>query len=152
MSTPDPPSSPARATPPRTPEQSELERRAVKAELAVLEARCGVRFAQNDVYLNVAGGLRVTETGADLAVAAALISSVTGRPAPQRTVFFGEVALSAELRQVAKAEARLKEAAKLGFNNAVMPCPRKSTGKIAGIAMAQTSTLGELIEIMGGIN
>ena len=62
------------------------------------------------------------------------------------------MALSAELRQVAKAEARLKESAKLGFDNAVMPRPRKSIGKIAGIAMAQPSTLAELIEIMGGIN
>ena len=119
---------------------------------AVLEARCGVPLSGRDIFLNVAGGLKIFEPAADLAVAAALISSVTGRPAPQRTVFFGEVALSAELRQVAKAEARLKESAKLGFDNAVMPRPRKSTGKIAGIAMAQPSTLAELIEIMGGIN
>jgi DNA repair protein RadA/Sms len=119
---------------------------------AVLEARCGVPLSGRDIFLNVAGGLKIFEPAADLAVAAALISSVTGRPAPQRTVFFGEVALSAELRQVAKAEARLKESAKLGFDNAVMPRPRKSSGKIAGIAMAQPSTLAELIEIMGGIN
>lgn len=88
---------------------------------AVLEARCGVPLSGRDIFLNVAGGLKIHETAADLAVAAALISSVTGRPAPKRTVFFGEVALSAELRQVAQAEARLKEAAKLGFDNAVMP-------------------------------
>ena len=119
---------------------------------AVLEARCGVPLSGRDIFLNVAGGLKIHETAADLAVAAALISSVTGRPAPKRTVFFGEVALSAELRQVAKAEARLKESAKLGFDNAVMPCPRKSPGKIAGIAMAQPTNLGELIELMGGIN
>ncbi|MFL2845874.1 MAG: DNA repair protein RadA [Candidatus Puniceispirillaceae bacterium] len=119
---------------------------------AVLEARCGVPLSGRDIFLNVAGGLKIQETAADLAVAAALISSVTSRPAPKRTVFFGEVALSAELRQVANAEARLKESAKLGFDNAVMPCPRKSTGKITGIAIAQPSTLAELIEIMGGIN
>ena len=76
---------------------------------AVLEARCGVPLSGRDIFLNVAGGLKIFEPAADLAVAAALISSVTGRPAPQRTVFFGEVALSAELRQVAKAEARLKD-------------------------------------------
>ena len=119
---------------------------------AVLEARCGVPLSGRDIFLNVAGGLKIYETAADLAVAAALISSVTGRPAPKRTVFFGEVALSAELRQVAQAEARLKEAAKLGFENAVMPRPRKSIGKTTGIAMAQPTTLAELIEIMGGIN
>ena len=120
--------------------------------IAVLEARCGVPLSGRDIFLNVAGGLKIHETAADLAVAAALISSVTGRPAPKRTVFFGEVALSAELRQVANAEARLKESAKLGFDNAVMPCPRNSTGKIAGIAMTQPNTLAELIEILGGIN
>ena len=119
---------------------------------AVLEARCGVPLSGRDIFLNVAGGLKIYETAADLAVAAALISSVTGRPAPKRTVFFGEVALSAELRQVAQAEARLKEAAKVGFENAVMPRPRKSIGKTTGIAMAQPTTLAELIEIMGGIN
>ncbi len=119
---------------------------------AVLEARCGIPLSGRDIFLNVAGGMKIHETAADLAVAAALISSVSGSPAPQRTVFFGEVALSAELRQVAQVEARLKEAAKLGFENAVMPRPRKPGGKIAGIAMNQPTTLGELIEIMGGIN
>ena len=119
---------------------------------AVLEARCGVPLSGRDIFLNVAGGLKIHETAADLAVAAALISSVTGHPAPKRTVFFGEVALSAELRQVAQAEARLKEAAKLGFENAVMPRPRKSIGKTTGISMVQPTTLAELIEIMGGIS
>jgi len=119
---------------------------------AVLEARCGVPLSGRDIFLNVAGGLKIYETAADLAVAAALISSVTGCPAPKRTVFFGEVALSAELRQVAQAEARLKEAAKLGFDNAVMPRPRKSIGATTGISMAQPTTLAELIEIMGGIS
>ena len=119
---------------------------------AVLEARCGVPLSGRDIFLNVAGGLKIYETAADLAVAAALISSVTDRPAPKRTVFFGEVALSAELRQVAQAEARLKEAAKLGFENSVMPRQRKSIGKTAGISMTQPTTLAELIEIMGGIS
>lgn len=119
---------------------------------AVLEARCGVPLSGRDIFLNVAGGLKISETAADLAVAAALISSVTGRPAPQRTVFFGEVALSAELRQVAQAEPRLKEAAKLGFDNAIMPRPRKKLAMPTGINVAQPSTLAELIDIMGGID
>ena len=104
-----------------------------------------------DIFLNVAGGLKISETAADLAVAAALLSSVSGRPAPPRSVFFGEVALSAELRQVAQAEARLKEAAKLGFDMAVMPKPRKKLGAPSGLSIAQPSTLAELIEIMGGV-
>ena len=104
-----------------------------------------------DIFLNVAGGLKISETAADLAVAAALLSSVTGRPAPARSVFFGEVALSAELRQVAQADARLKEAAKLGFDMAVMPRPRKNAAAPKGLNLAQPSTLAELIEIMGGV-
>ena len=119
---------------------------------AVLEARCGVPLSGRDIFLNVAGGLKISETAADLAVAAALISSVTGRAAPKRTVFFGEVALSAELRQVAQAEARLKEAAKLGFDNAMMPRPRKKLSGPSSISVAQPSTLAELIEIMGGLS
>ena len=119
---------------------------------AVLEARCGVPLSGRDIFLNVAGGLKIHETAADLAVAAALISSVTGRPAPKRTVFFGEVALSAELRQVAQSDARLKEAAKLGFDNAVMPRPRKASAKHAEISLSQPPTLADLIDIMGGMN
>jgi len=76
---------------------------------------------------------------------------VTGRPAPHRSVFFGEVALSAELRQVAQADARLKEAAKLGFDTAVMPRPRKKLATPSGLSLAQPATLAELIEIMGGV-
>jgi DNA repair protein RadA/Sms len=119
---------------------------------AVLEARCGVPLSGRDIFLNVAGGLKISETAADLAVAAALISSVTGRPAPQRTVFFGEVALSAELRQVAQSDARLKEAAKLGFDNAVMPRPRKASAQQSQIKLSQPTTLADLIDIMGGID
>ena len=67
-------------------------------------------------------------------------------------MFFGEVALSAEMRQVAQAEARLKEAAKLGFDHAVMPRPRKVGPKPTGISTAEPANLGDLIEILGGIN
>jgi DNA repair protein RadA/Sms len=116
---------------------------------AVLEARCGVPLSGRDIFLNVAGGLKISETAADLAVAAALISSVTSRAAPARTVFFGEVALSAELRQVAQAEARLKEAAKLGFDNVVLPRPRKKLLAPEGISLSQPATLAELIDMMG---
>ena len=119
---------------------------------AVLEARCGVPLSGRDIFLNVAGGMKISETAADLAVAAALISSVTGRPAPKRTVFFGEVALSAKLRQVAQSDARLKEAAKLGFENAIMPRPRKASAKNSEIKLSQPLTLTDLIDIMGGIN
>ena len=89
--------------------------------LAVLDARCGLAIGANDIYLNVAGGLRIAEPAADLAVAAALISGVTQQPVPADTVVFGEIGLSGEVRPVAQAEARLKEAGKLGFASAWMP-------------------------------
>jgi DNA repair protein RadA/Sms len=89
--------------------------------LAVLEARCGLSFAAHDVYLNVAGGLRINEPAADLAAAAALASSVLDVALPQDSVVFGEVSLSGEVRTVSRIEARLKEATKLGFRRALGP-------------------------------
>ena len=91
--------------------------------LAVLEAHCGVRLGDCDVYLNVAGGLRISEPAADLAVAAALVSSRLGAPLPADCVYFGEVSLSGAVRAVSHAPARLKEAQKLGFARAAMPQP-----------------------------
>lgn len=87
--------------------------------LAVLEARCGVSFAGKDVYLNVAGGLRINEPAADLAVAAAIASSVFDIALPADCVVFGEISLSGDVRPVGRSDARLKEAAKLGFNRAI---------------------------------
>jgi DNA repair protein RadA/Sms len=89
--------------------------------LAVLEARCGVSISGHDIYLNVAGGLRITEPAADLAVAAALVSSITDVPVPQEMVIFGEIGLSGEVRRVSQSGARLKEAEKLGFHGAITP-------------------------------
>ena len=89
--------------------------------LAVLEAHCGVRLSGHDVYLNVAGGLRVQEPAADVAAAAALVSSLARAPLPADAVYFGEVSLSGAVRPVAQTAARLKEAQKLGFTKAVLP-------------------------------
>ncbi|MCF4098077.1 DNA repair protein RadA [Maritalea mediterranea] len=83
--------------------------------LAVLETHCGVRIGANDIYLNVAGGLKITEPAADLAVAAALVSSLTNAPLPADAVYFGEVSLSGGVRPVSHTGTRLKEAQKLGF-------------------------------------
>ncbi|WP_031236884.1 DNA repair protein RadA [Asticcacaulis sp. AC460] len=87
--------------------------------LAVLEARCGVGFGQKDVYLNVAGGLRINEPAADLCAALALVSALTDTPLPRDCVVFGEISLSGDVRTVSRGEGRLKEAAKLGFNSAI---------------------------------
>jgi DNA repair protein RadA/Sms len=88
--------------------------------LAVLEAHCGVRLGQHDVYLNVAGGYRITEPAADLAIAAALVSSLAGLALPADCVYFGEISLSGAVRPVAHTLQRLKEAEKLGFAQAVL--------------------------------
>ena len=86
-----------------------------------------------EVYLNVAGGLRITEPAADLAVAAALISALTNIPAPHNAVFFGEIGLSGEVRQVGRGDARLKESEKLGFTDSVTPIlPEKKAKMIIG--------------------
>jgi len=119
--------------------------------LAVLEARCGVVFGNNDVYLNVAGGLRVAEPAADLAVAAALISSLTGVPVPSEAVVFGEIGLSGEIRRVAQPELRLKEAAKLGFTQAILPKsdPSAKTKAASGINRTEINRLKDLLPLFG---
>jgi DNA repair protein RadA/Sms len=94
--------------------------------LAVLEARCNIMMSGMDVYLNVAGGLRITEPAADLAVAIALISAASGDPVPKDTVIMGEIGLAGEIRHVPQPDLRLKEAAKLGFKSAFIPKPIKS--------------------------
>ncbi len=118
--------------------------------LAVLEAHCGVRFATHDVYLNVAGGYRISEPAADLAVAAALVSSLTGLALPADCVYFGEISLSGAIRPVAHAQQRLKEAEKLGFGRAVLPA---GSGDVAGgIANGsfQPDGLGDLVARIAG--
>ncbi|MEQ8267786.1 MAG: DNA repair protein RadA [Parvibaculum sp.] len=113
--------------------------------LAVLEARCGLTLAGQDVYLNVAGGLRINEPAADLAVAAALISSVTGQPLPSDCVIFGEISLSGAVRPVSQMEARLKEAEKLGFSKAILPAMAARSRPSAGLAFTEISDLQGLI-------
>ncbi|SNY93847.1 DNA replication and repair protein RadA [Cohaesibacter sp. ES.047] len=89
--------------------------------LAVLDAHCGVRLSGHDVYLNVAGGMKISEPAADLAVAAALVSSLAGVALPSEAVYFGEISLSGAIRPVSHAPTRIKESAKLGFSSAVVP-------------------------------
>ena len=116
--------------------------------LAVLEARCGVRLGGHDVYLNVAGGYRVSEPAADLAVAAALVSSLTGAVLPADAVFFGEISLSGATRPVSHAPMRLKEAEKLGFGQAFVPAGKQGNGREAGrgnLAIREFSDLAGLV-------
>jgi len=112
--------------------------------LAVLEARCGIPFTGLDVYLNVAGGLKVSEPAADLAVAAALLSAREDVSLPPETVVFGEISLSGALRPVGQAENRLKEARKLGFNAAIVPAGGKLTGD-GGLTLTQMTDLASFV-------
>jgi len=111
--------------------------------LAVLEARCGLSFGTTEVYLNVAGGYRLSDPAADLAVAAALVSAISEKPIPSEAVVLGEIALSGEIRPVAHAPLRLKESAKLGFEQAWVP---KEVKAVDGIALAHFGNLRALVD------
>jgi DNA repair protein RadA/Sms len=115
--------------------------------LAVLEARCGLSFSTAEVYLNVAGGYRIADPAADLAVAAALISALSERPVPADAVAFGEVALSGEVRPVAHAGLRMKEAAKLGFGRVLGPASVKDG---EGMRLSGFAGLGALVDHLLG--
>ncbi len=112
--------------------------------LAVLDARAGVSLGQHDVYLNVAGGLRLKEPAADLAVAAALLSSLSDTIIPHGTVLFGEIALSGNIRPVGQTESRLKEAQKLGLTDAVIAAQGEAKAP-NGLATRQMNTIADLV-------
>ena len=115
--------------------------------LAVLEARCGMSFATVEVYLNVAGGYRLTDPAADLAVAAALVSAMSERPVPQTTIVMGEIALSGEVRPIAHAGLRIKEAAKLGFESGWVPA---GTDGSSGLKLDRMVNLRQLVDRLLG--
>jgi DNA repair protein RadA/Sms len=113
--------------------------------LAVLEAHCGIRLSGHDVYLNVAGGLRIQEPAADVAAAAALVSSLARAPLPADAVYFGEVSLSGAVRPVAQTPARLKEAQKLGFARAIVPEAARGEIGETGLSLTSVAMLVNLV-------
>ena len=113
--------------------------------LAVLEARCGVKLGGHDVHLAIAGGLKVQEPAADLAVAAALISSMMGSPLPVDAVFFGEIGLTGAVRPVSHPGVRLREAARLGFAKAALPAAAEEAAREAGVTPLPVATLDALV-------
>ena len=113
--------------------------------LAVLESRCGVRLGESDVYLNVAGGLRIGETAADLAVAAALVSALSGHPLDPDGVYFGEISLSGAVRAVGQTAARIKEAERLGFERAILPDGTPDSGAGKAFDHSRISDLSGLV-------
>jgi DNA repair protein RadA/Sms len=115
--------------------------------LAVLEARCGISLTNHDVYLNIAGGIKINEPAADLAVAGAIYSAKENIIFPPNTVSFGEISLSGAVRQVSQIESRLKEAEKLGFIEAITATRNKKTSPNA-INVQETNTLRGFISMM----
>ncbi len=115
--------------------------------LAVIETRCGIQFSGCDVFLNVAGGIRISEPAADAAVAAALISAQMQRPLPEDLIIFGEIGLSGEIRQVSQPDLRLKEAAKLGFKQALCPRALKKNKQAPDLAIKrrELSSTGDIM-------
>lgn len=115
--------------------------------MAVLESRCGIGFGGKDIFLNVAGGLKITEPAADLAVAMALLSSISDTPLPTDHVIFGEIGLSGEIRNVGQIASRLKEAEKLGFKGAILPTYKQGEKKNSSTGFQATS-LKKVMEIL----
>jgi DNA repair protein RadA/Sms len=118
--------------------------------LAVLEAHCGVKLGQHDVYLNIAGGYRISEPAADLAIAAALVSSLAGVALPNKAVYFGEVSLSGAVRPVAHTTHRLKEAEKLGFARAFLPTGSPELPKNSTARWSEIESLPDLVANIAG--
>ncbi|TGW14627.1 DNA repair protein RadA [bacterium NHP-B] len=124
--------------------------------VAILETRAGLHLSQKDIYLSVVGGLKLSEPAADLAVAAALISCIKKTPLPNDVVIFGELSLSGDVRPVTQMEARLKEAAKLGFTQALMPVSKKkktasSTPPKEGLRRTPITHIKDLIQWIEGL-
>ena len=117
--------------------------------IAVLEKRLGLKFYQNDVYLNVTGGLRLDEPAADLGIALALISGITDRVLPDDLIAVGEIGLAGECRAVSHFDYRVKEAARLGFGTIV--CPQKNGKKMTFKTTARlcgVSTLYDTLKLL----
>jgi DNA repair protein RadA/Sms len=114
--------------------------------LAVIDARCGISFGQHDVYLNVAGGLKITEPAADLAAAAALLSSISNVALAAHEVYFGEISLSGAVRPAGHMLSRLKEAKKLGFKRAVLPAGGDLDEAAAGLDLLRLEHVKGLAE------
>jgi len=131
--------------PRRTPNGVDINR--LLLTVAVLTRRVGVRLGEQDVFVNVVGGIKVTEPAADLATAAALASSVRDQPVRADTVLIGEIGLSGELRMVGQMPARLREAAKLGFKTAIVPRRlRKGEPWPEGIEVVEARSLRQALE------
>jgi DNA repair protein RadA/Sms len=118
--------------------------------LAVLHRHAGIACFDQDVFVNAVGGVRISEPAADLAVLLAIVSSLRGRPIPQRLVVFGEVGLAGEIRPVQRGQERLREAGKLGFTHALIPTANRPRQPIAGMEITTVERIDEAVAAMRG--
>ena len=123
-----------------------LDAQRLAMHLAVLHRHCGISLADQDVFANVVGGVRIGETGADLALIAATLSSFRSRVLPRDLVVFGELGLTGEVRPVANGQDRLREARKHGFTRALVPYANRPRETIAGLAAVPVASLGQTLE------
>ena len=119
--------------------------------LAVLHRHGGLQMSDQDVFVNVVGGVKVTETSADLALILALISSFRNRPLPQDLVVFGEVGLAGEIRPVPSGQERISEAAKHGFKRAIVPYANAPKKAIKGMEVITVKKLSDALDIIGNL-
>lgn len=116
--------------------------------LAVLSRHGGIFTAQDEIYANVVGGIKVTETSSDLAIIVAVVSSLRNKVIPHETFFFGEIGLNGEIRPVANGHARLNDAAKHGFKKAVIPKANAPKKPVEGLQIFAVSTLSEALDVL----
>lgn len=137
------------AFPRRTAAGTDLNR--VNLLMAVLEKRAGLRLSECDAYVNIAGGIRMNEPALDLGIVLALASSMKDRPIDEKTIAFGEVGLSGEVRSVSMPEPRVREAKKLGFDTVILPavCVKQAAG-VDGIRLAGVRSVREAIQEITG--
>jgi DNA repair protein RadA/Sms len=125
-----------------------LEQNRLALLLAVLHRHAGIATMDQDVFVNAVGGVRIGEPAADLAVALAVVSSLTDRPIPGRLVAFGEIGLAGEVRPAPRGQDRLKEAAKLGFERAIVPKANAPKGKIAGLEILAVERVDQAVQLL----
>jgi len=125
-----------------------LEQNRLAMLLAVLHRHAGIATWEQDVFVNAVGGVRIGEPAADLAVSLAVVSSLTDRPIPGKVVVFGEVGLAGEVRPAPRGQDRLKEAAKLGFEKAIVPRSNLPKGKIAGLEVIGVERVDRAVQVL----
>ena len=120
-------------------------------QLAIMHRHCAISLSNQDVFINVVGGVRIQETGSDLALVLAVLSSLNNRPLPRDLVTFGEVGLTGELRPVANGQERLREASKHGFKKAIVPFANQPKDPVPGLSVYAVKHLSAALEALEAI-